>query len=53
MWRYDNANCHAYVFVTGTGAAQKVDHVETLPRGPNNTADMTCLTALKNGPKLP
>ena len=43
MWRYDAGNCHAFFFLT----AGKVAHVETIPRGQNDSADTGCLNALK------
>ncbi len=47
LWRYDAGACHAYFFFTGG----KVSHVETIPRGGNESADAACLTAIKNGAK--
>ncbi len=49
IWRYDNASCHAFFFLTGAPA--KVQHVETLPRGKASAADPECLTALRSSPK--
>jgi len=46
MWRYDGAACRAFFFLYGSPLA--VRHVETLPHGPQNAADMDCLTALKS-----
>jgi hypothetical protein len=43
MWRYDTSACHAFFFFTGA----KVSHVETIPRGPNDAADLGCLTSLR------
>jgi hypothetical protein len=43
MWRYDTSACHAFFFFTGA----KVSHVETSPRGPNDAADLGCLTSLR------
>jgi len=43
MWRYDAGACHAFFFFTG-GA---VSHIETVPRGPGDSADPACLNALK------
>jgi hypothetical protein len=43
MWRYDTSACHAFFFFTG-GA---VSHIETVPRGPGDSADPACLNALK------
>jgi hypothetical protein len=43
MWRYDTSACHAFFFFTG-GA---VTHIETVPRGPGDSADPACLNALK------
>ncbi len=48
MWRYDGASCRAFFFLYGTPLA--VRHVETLPHGPQNAADMNCLNALKASP---
>lgn len=45
MWRYDTATCHAFFFLSGAPA--KVQHVETIPRGPDNAADPACLSALR------
>ncbi len=46
MWRYDPGSCHVFFFLSGTPA--KVQHVETLPRGKDGTADPQCLTALNS-----
>jgi len=48
MWRYDGAACRAFFFLYG--APLTVRHVETLPHGAENAADMTCLTALRASP---
>ena len=48
MWRYDGAACRAFFFLYGTPLT--VRHVETLPHGPQNAADMDCLSALKSSP---
>ena len=48
MWRYDGAACRAFFFLYGTPLA--VRHVETLPHGLQNAADMDCLSALKASP---
>jgi hypothetical protein len=45
MWRYDGAACRAFFFLYGSPLA--VRHVETLPHGAQNAADMACLTALR------
>ena len=45
MWRYDGQNCRAFFFLYGAPLA--VRHVETLPHGAQNAADMDCLTALR------
>ncbi|HKU65040.1 MAG TPA: hypothetical protein VJQ06_08275 [Rhizomicrobium sp.] len=45
MWRYDGAACRAFFFLYGSPLA--VRHVETLPHGAQDAADMTCLTALR------
>jgi hypothetical protein len=44
MWRYDGENCRAFFFLYGAA----VRHVETLPHGAQNAADMTCLIALRS-----
>jgi hypothetical protein len=43
MWRYDARACHAFFFFTGGS----VTHIETVPRGPGDSADPPCLNALK------
>ena len=43
MWRYDAGACHAFFFFTGG----TVSHIETVPRGPGDSADPACLNALK------
>ena len=43
LWRYDAGACHAYFFFN----AGKVSHVETIPRSGNESADASCLNALK------
>lgn len=43
MWRYDGQSCRAFFFLYGAA----VRHVETLPHGAQDAADMTCLTALR------
>ena len=48
MWRYDGAACRAFFFLYGAPLA--VRHVETLPHGTQNAADMACLTALRIAP---
>jgi hypothetical protein len=48
MWRYDGQNCRAFFFLYGTPLA--VRHVETLPHGARNAADMDCLIALRAAP---
>jgi len=48
MWRYDGQNCRAFFFLYGTPLT--VRHVETLPHGAQNAADMGCLDALKAAP---
>jgi predicted small lipoprotein YifL len=48
MWRYDGAACRAFFFLYGTPPA--VRHVETLPHGAQNAADLACLTALRASP---
>ena len=47
MWRYDNANCHAFFFLYGAGAQRQVRHIETVPQGKGIAADPACLNALK------
>lgn len=46
MWRYDAGACHALFFFNGG----LVSHIETIPRGPGDSADPACLSALKKGP---
>ena len=48
MWRYDGQSCRAFFFFYGSPLT--VRHVETLPHGAQNAADMDCLLALKNAP---
>jgi hypothetical protein len=48
MWRYDGQNCRAFFFLYGAPLA--VRHVETLPHGARNAADMDCLIALRAAP---
>jgi hypothetical protein len=45
MWRYDGQSCRAFFFLYGSPLM--VRHVETLPHGAQNAADMACLTALR------
>lgn len=45
MWRYDGTACRAFFFLYGSPLA--VRHVETLPHGRDQAADMGCLTALR------
>jgi len=47
MWRYDGANCRAFFFLYPNGTGQIVRHVETLPRGKDIAADVSCLDALR------
>ncbi len=47
MWRYDGASCQAFFFLYPSGAARIVRHVETLPRGKDIAADVSCLDALR------
>jgi len=48
MWRYDGQSCRAFFFLYGVPLM--VRHVETLPRGAQNAADMACLTGLRTSP---
>jgi hypothetical protein len=48
MWRYDGEACRAFFFLYGAPLA--VRHVETLPHGNGNAADMACLNALRSAP---
>jgi len=48
MWRYDGQSCRAFFFLYG--APLTVRHVETLPHGAQNAADMDCLIALRASP---
>jgi hypothetical protein len=50
MWRYDGAACRAFFFLYGEKGAEVVRHVETLPHGRDQAADMGCLTALRTSP---
>ena len=43
MWRYDSKSCRAFFFFTGN----QITHVETMPEGPGNNADVACLNSLK------
>ncbi len=45
MWRYDGQSCRAFFFLYGSPLA--VRHVETLPHGRDQAADMGCLTSLR------
>jgi hypothetical protein len=48
MWRYDGQSCRAFFFLYGSPLM--VRHVETLPHGAQDAADMACLTALRASP---
>lgn len=48
MWRYDGQSCRAFFFLYG--APLMVRHVETLPHGAQDAADIACLTALRASP---
>ena len=48
MWRYDGAACRAFFFLYGAPAA--VRHVETIPHGKTEAADVGCLAALRTVP---
>jgi hypothetical protein len=48
MWRYDGQSCRAFFFLYGSPLM--VRHVETLPHGAEQAADMACLTALRASP---
>lgn len=48
MWRYDGAACRAFFFLYGSPLM--VRHVETLPHGAQDAADVACLTALRAAP---
>jgi hypothetical protein len=48
MWRYDGNSCRAFFFLYGAPAA--VRHVETLPHGKTEAADMDCLITLRITP---
>jgi hypothetical protein len=50
MWRYDGAVCRAFFFLYGGKGTEVVRHVETLPHGRDQAADMACLTALRTSP---
>ena len=46
MWRYDSKSCRAFFFFTGG----QVTHVETMPEGQGNNADLACLNSLRKSP---
>ena len=48
LWRYDGAACRAFFFLYGAPLA--VRHVETIPHGKAEAADIGCLTALRTSP---
>lgn len=47
MWRYDGQDCKAFFFLYPHGAALSVQHVETIPRPQNASADVSCLNRLR------
>lgn len=50
MWRYDGQTCRAFFFLYGAPSQQAVRHIETLPHGKDQAADVGCLTALRSAP---
>ena len=48
MWRYDGAQCRAFIFFYGAQGSETVRHVETLPAGATSAADPLCLSALRS-----
>jgi hypothetical protein len=52
MWRYDGQTCRAFFFLYPSGDGTVVRHVETLPRGTQMAADVTCLDALRGRAKV-
>ena|ERR1700754_4594341 len=50
MWRYDGQACRAFFFLYAVQGQLAVRHVETLPHGTGQAADMGCLTALRASP---
>jgi hypothetical protein len=47
MWRYDGQGCKAFFFLYPKGAALSVQHVETIPRPQDASADVGCLNRLR------
>ncbi|HEY7977349.1 MAG TPA: hypothetical protein VID67_04075 [Rhizomicrobium sp.] len=47
MWRYDGQGCKAFFFLYPKGAALSVQHVETIPRPQDASADISCLNRLR------
>jgi hypothetical protein len=52
MWRYDGQTCRAFFFLYPSDSGKVVRHVETLPRGTEMAADITCLDALRGRAKV-
>jgi|GEM_PF-3344904 hypothetical protein len=51
MWRYDGQGCKAFFFLYPKGATLSVQHVETIPRPQDASADVSCLNRLRVGAK--
>jgi hypothetical protein len=47
MWRYDGQGCKAFFFLYPQGAGLSVQHVETIPRPQDASADVACLNRLR------
>jgi hypothetical protein len=47
MWRYDGQGCRAFFFLYPQGASLSVQHVETVPRPSDASADVACLNRLR------
>ena len=50
MWRYDGAACKAFFFLYPQSGTPQVRHVETVPRGRDIAADISCLDAIRGRP---
>ena len=47
MWRYDGQGCKAFFFLYPQGESLSVQHVETIPRPSDASADVACLNRLR------
>jgi hypothetical protein len=47
MWRYDGQGCKAFFFLYPKGASLSVQHVETVPRPQDASADVSCLNRMR------